>query len=138
MNILGCSPVSGTDPITPGAATHDTHRLSNTHARTHHRRPTLAKLRLADTCAGEEGIENVRSRRLVEFLLFSLSKVGWHVSAACELPGRDRDTLFFKQGPMVPRAYFSIAFDDEHTQSIKMIDAPNDAKQAFLDTLSVS
>lgn len=80
----------------------------------------------------------MRSRRLVEFLLFSLSKVGWHLSSSCELPGRDRDTLFFKQGPPVPRAYFSVAFDEENTHSIKMIDAPNDAKQVFLDTLSVS
>lgn len=80
----------------------------------------------------------MRSRRLVEFLLFSLSKVGWHLSSSCELPGRDRDTLFFKQGPMVARAYFSIGFDDENTHSIKMIDAPNDAKQVFLDTLAVS
>lgn len=39
---------------------------------------------------------------------------------------------------MVARAYFSIGFDDENTHSIKMIDAPNDAKQVFLDTLSVS
>lgn len=80
----------------------------------------------------------MRSRRLVEFLLFSLSKVGWHLSSSCELPGRDRDTLFFKQGPMIARAYFSIGFDDENTHSIKMIDAPNDAKQVFLDTLAVS
>lgn len=80
----------------------------------------------------------MRSRRLVEFLLFSLSKVGWHLSSSCELPGRDRDTLFFKQGPMVARAYFSVGFDDESTHSIKLIDAPNDAKQVFLDTLAVS
>lgn len=90
------------------------------------------------TFAGEGGIEDVRSRRLVEFLLFSLSKVGWHLSSSCELPGRSRDTLFFKQGPMVARAYFSVGFDDENTHSIKMIDAPNDARQVFLDTLSVS
>ncbi|KLT39869.1 hypothetical protein CC85DRAFT_304679 [Cutaneotrichosporon oleaginosum] len=64
------------------------------------------------------------SFRLIEFILFSLSKEGWSLALSAGMPGKHnaRDTFFFMPTERRQRRFFSVIFG---THMITLLDAPD-------------
>jgi len=80
----------------------------------------------------------IPARRLLINLLNTLATNGWHLAAATDIAGeeRNRDTLIFKSGPSMPRFFFAVMFHS--TDKLRLIDAPNESvRQGFLQALQV-
>lgn len=69
----------------------------------------------------------IPARRLLINLLNTLAINGWHLAAATDIAGeeRNRDTLIFKSGPSIPRYFFAVMFHS--TDKLRLIDAPNES-----------
>lgn len=69
-------------------------------------------------------------------ILTVLSSAGWHLVTTADLSRKDKekDTLYFREGPPVDRDFFVIGFGDQDKLSI--IDPPNEGVKAeFLKAL---
>lgn len=78
------------------------------------------------------------SYRLVEYILFSLSKEGWGLAMSAGMPGKHntRETFFFQPMPRRERRFFSVLFG---THMVTLLDAPDQRVcEAFVQAIGVS
>lgn len=74
------------------------------------------------------------SHRLIEFILFALSKAGWQVTAAPTLPGQQRDSFIFRSCTPRERVFFTVLFE---RLSILLLDPPPEVREAWRQVLDV-
>lgn len=75
--------------------------------------------------------------RLIEFILFSLSKEGWSLALSAGMPGKHnaRDTFFFVPAARRQRRFFSVIFG---THMVTLLDAPDQRVcEAFVQACEV-